>query len=441
MGLRRRIGVGDRRGWLTAAVAGLLLLAVGPTGPSWAAPEAALSADAFVAGIGVNTHLGYDDTLYGRYEDIIKPRLKELGVRSIREGYFQDRLVPRYFDVASLGIKLVLIFSADKAARQVPMALPVLEAVEGLNEPDHGEGWVEVTRKEQTALYRAVKGSNLTSHLPVLVSGMANTRDSPGKLGPLSDALDLGNTHNYAGGLPPTSGGWGIELGRALAEARTVCGDRPLWSTECGYHNRIEQTGHPGVSEAAAAKYLPRMHALLFGLGLERRYSYELADEKPDPGMTDMEQHFGLLRSDGSRKPAFIALRNLIRILRDPGTGFSPGRLDYTLTGDLRNVRHLLLQKRDGSYWLLLWQEVPSFDVRAKRDLSPAALGVMVTLASPLSAGALYRPGLSDRPLGALLAASRVRVSVPDELVILKLVPAKAGAIDSDARGGRGDHG
>ncbi|HIU55298.1 MAG TPA: hypothetical protein IAB03_05775, partial [Candidatus Gallibacteroides avistercoris] len=33
----------------------------------------------FVNSIGVNTHFGYYDTQYGRYEEVLKPRLLELG--------------------------------------------------------------------------------------------------------------------------------------------------------------------------------------------------------------------------------------------------------------------------------------------------------------------------------------------------------------------------
>src|SRR5581483_5657888 len=138
----------------------------------------------------------------------------------------------------------------------------------------------------------------------------------------LTSALDIGNFHPYAGGKEPTSGGWGISMDRAIVEERKVCGDKPIWATECGYHNRIEEKGHPGVSELAAAKYFPRLHFLMFNKGVGRSYSYELADQKPDDPTTTMEQHFGLLRHNGSPKPAFDALRNLIALLRDPGPEF-----------------------------------------------------------------------------------------------------------------------
>ena len=46
---------------------------------------------------------------------------------------------------------------------------------------------------------------------------------------------------------------------RAIAEAQKVSGNKPILVTECGYLNRVENQGHPGVTEVAEAKYLPRL--------------------------------------------------------------------------------------------------------------------------------------------------------------------------------------
>ncbi len=57
-----------------------------------AAPVPAKSADAFVDSIGVNTHLDYTESPYARFNDLIKPKLKELGVRHIRDGVHLYRI-------------------------------------------------------------------------------------------------------------------------------------------------------------------------------------------------------------------------------------------------------------------------------------------------------------------------------------------------------------
>ena len=92
---------------------------------------------------------------------------------------------------------------------------------------------------------------------------------------------------------------------------------------------------------------MPRLFLEYFNQGFPRTYSYEFIDEKADT-TNDPQMHFGLLRFDGSAKPAFTAVANLIQILKDPGATFSPAKLDYKMTGALNSVHHTLLQKRDG---------------------------------------------------------------------------------------------
>jgi hypothetical protein len=269
---------------------------------------------------------------------VIQPRLAKLGVRHIRDGLRADRkdVIRKLNDLATLGIRSDLLLAPEEAVGIVKAARASVLTVEGQNEPDTHPNWEPKGRERQAALYRAVKGDPETATIPVLVSGMANTRAAPGRLGSLAEALDLGNTHCYPGGLAPAgSGSWGISLTRALDEARKVCGTKPLVATETGYHNRTAERGHPAVSEAAAAKYyIPRLLLEYFGRGVVGTYLYKFADEKPDLDMRDMEQHFGLIRVDGMPKPAFVALRNLIAVLRDPRPALEPKDFAFTLEGD-----------------------------------------------------------------------------------------------------------
>ncbi|NJN38104.1 MAG: hypothetical protein HC790_04210 [Acaryochloridaceae cyanobacterium CSU_3_4] len=110
----------------------------------------------------------------------------------------------------------------------------------------------------------------------------------------------------------------------------------------------MQSRNHKGVSEQAAAKSLPRLFLEFFNRGIQRTFVYELIDEHPNPKLDDKEKNFGLLRYDGSRKPVFIALRNLITLLKDSKTKsskpFSPQYLDYQLSGNTVNIHHTLLQ-------------------------------------------------------------------------------------------------
>lgn len=398
---------------------------------AWLVPQGrgerrARPAEAFVDSIGVNTHLGYSDTIYKDYETIIKPRLLELGVRHIRDGTFNDDVARKYLELGSNGVRLLLITDSRKALQQADRVGPVLFALEGMNEPDLRDNWVERTRAEQAALYAAVKSNPATRHLPVLVSSLANVRNHPARLGDLSAHLDFGNMHPYAAGQPPSRHwGWGTTMEQAMGEARKVGGDKPIIVSECGYHNRLEEKGHPGASETAAAKYLPRLFAVYFNRGITRSYAYEFADEKPDPEFRDKEQHFGLVRRDGSVKPAFTALKNLIALLSDPGPAFPPGSLGFTLSGQTNQVHHTLLQKRDGRFYLMLWQEAVSYDPKTKQDIAVPDAPVTLTFVHPIQQARLFRPNRGTNPLADYAAPRPLSLAVPDELLIVELTPGQ----------------
>lgn len=389
-----------------------------------AAEEQATSTEDFIETIGVNTHLGYGDTVYHRYEDIIKPRLLELGVRHIRDGTFSETVADRYLELGRAGIRVLFITNPKRVVAQAKRISPALFAVEGENEPDnHYKNWVERIRADQQALYAAVKGDADLGQLPVLVSSLANIRDNPAKLGDLSEHMDFGNMHPYAAAEAPSRHwGWGIGMAKAISEARKVSGTKRIIATECGYHNRLDQQeGHPGTTESAAAKFMPRMAAVYFNAGIARSYFYEFADEKPDANFRDKEQHFGLIRVDGSVKPSFTAMKNLISVLKDPGPRFQAGKLDFALTGETNNVHHTLLQKRDGRFWLLLWQEAVSYDVKTKRDVAVPDVAVAVELPRGMASARVYRPNRGTDVVSEHAAGKTLKLSVPDEVLIAEI--------------------
>ncbi|MGO9200429.1 MAG: hypothetical protein ACLQM8_07805 [Limisphaerales bacterium] len=405
---------------ITSALAALLHLPAEAAGAEPARP-----ADAFVDFVGVNTHLGYYDTTYRDYEGILKPRLLELGVRHIRDGTYNDDVLRKYLDLGRHGIRLLFITDSKRAVERARKLGPTLYAIEGVNEPDgRGSDWASRIREEQQRLYQAVKGDPATKDLPVAVSSLANLRDSPARLGDLTPYLDFGNMHPYAAGNPPSRHwGWGLSMERAIAEARKVSGDKPILVTECGYHNRMEEQGHPGVSEAAEAKYLPRLFFVYFNRGMTKAYKYELLDLKPDPGFTDLERHFGLVRTNGAPKPSFLALKNLLHLLADPGPAAQSSSLAFQLSGATNNVHRTLLQKRDGTFWLALFQEAASYDVKTHRDLGvPPAI---VTLKLPWTAPEirLFRPNDSAEPTERIAASSEVKLAVPDEVLLVEIKP------------------
>src|SRR5258708_26227335 len=62
-----------------------------------------------------------------------------------------------------------------------------------------------------------------------------------------------------------------------------------------------------------------------------------------------------------------MAVKKLMSTLSDPGAGFSTGKLAYFVGGADSTLAHTLLQKRDGSFWLVLWLEQSSYDETTNR--------------------------------------------------------------------------
>ena len=140
---------------------------------------------------------------------------------------------------------------------------------------------------------------------------------------------------------------------------------KPLVTTEAGYHNALNTTnGHlPGARGRRAASTRPRLLLEHFLRGEERVYSYELIDEFDDPGTTNPEAHFGLLRRDLSPKPAYTAMKTLLGLLSDPGPAFTPAPLPVEVDRlPERRAATSLTQKRNGQYVLLLWRDVAVYD-------------------------------------------------------------------------------
>jgi hypothetical protein len=392
-------------------------------------------ADDFVNSIGINLHLSYFRTPYGTgWASIVKPRLLALGVRHVRDGgsvvpddHWMQLVYGRMGELADQGIHFDLIISPAQGTqdysivhqfdRLVQYAGPAVEAFEGLNEHDLSgrPDWVREVRECQAALYRAVKNDPRTAGLPVYGPSMGHAANAAA-VGDLSRYMDYGAIHPYPGGKPPLT-----NLPDHETRTAVINGSHALVASETGYHTAMQWTGgHPPVSEAAMARYVPRIFLEYFDAGIQRTYLYELIDEGSDPA--DREMSFGLLRSDGSEKPAYAALRNLITILRDPGPPFAPGPFDYTLAGDTTGVRSLVLARRDGRFDLILWQDAMSYDV--DRRVETVAADRTVTLQLPAERTVLlYRPVTSATPLGAATRGTSITLLVPDGPLIVEIGP------------------
>jgi hypothetical protein len=425
---------------LAPVVAILLTIAVAAPNPADAAPVTAATADSFVESIGVDTHFSFDDTPYVERFQEVKAKLVELGVHHIREDLLPGRpdQYQRINELAAAGIGDTLIMGSpengtaglDELLSVVHNKLTGVDALEGPNEPYIGDqpGWTTSTDAYQQQLHEGAAATPSLASVPIV--GPTTIFWQEGELGNISPWLSYGDIHPYSGGYPPEP-----YLERHVDFAALSSGTKPLMATETGFHNAMNWKGaFPATSEEAAAVYMPRIFLDYFQEGIARTFDYELVDEFDDPSGEEREAHFGLLRHDLSPKPAFIALKNLISIVGERNGGFTPGALDYSVSGNTEKLHQVLLQKADGSFYLALWRASSVWDPERQVPLSAPTIPVKLQFGQPIASAAEYMPNKSSEPLAQpQVSGGALQVNVGPEVVILKLSATPGATTESPA--------
>jgi hypothetical protein len=273
----------------------------------------------------------------------------------------------------------------------------------------------------QNDLYAAVKADPQTQAVTILSPAMGGSSKSQ-YLPPIS--FDAAAMHSYPSAREPT-----FNLDTNIGQMATLRGTpaKPLMSTETGYYNNPVQFGW--IPEHLAAKYIPRLYAEYFNRGIERTYLYELANQGPNTA--SREENFGLLRFDHSEKPAFTALKNVIDLVEEPGAApFTLGSLNYTLSPTFSTVHHTLLEKSDGRFYLMLWQEVPVFNRTINNnqgaEITNAPLAVTLTLTTDIAAARVFLPNNSPNATSTYAHPGTIALSVPDQMLVIELTPSDA---------------
>jgi hypothetical protein len=409
--------------------------------------EVAGSADRFVDSIGINTHMPTDPDL----TNLVVP----LGVRHLRDGALgnaalQTRLANIYL---SNGIRSQMVANPGWTMTQAVniAANAFVESLEAYNEPDlQSTGYSYTNSTGQTYqdnpaqhtfaattafyfdLFSAINANSSTSAKPVLSPALANAVNARYFQG---IPFDVENIHRYTWSTPATG------LNNSLNDTRWLrsSGDAtvPVIQTEAGYYTWSSTwnpaSDHSGISETGQAKYLLRSIAESFNAGIQKTYQYDLKDD-PINGTESKENHFGLIRSDGTLKPAYISLKNLNAMLGESTwntttdtwvtPAFTPGALDYTMEGATANVRHTLLQKSNGDYYMLLWQDLSSYDFTNKTDTINPTASITLNFSTPIAQAQTYLLN-STTATGTYNNPQSLTLNVPDEVMLVKLTQKK----------------
>jgi hypothetical protein len=380
----------------------LLVLIVFKSGV-WAQVQAARSSD-FYNSVGVNTHWYYGNNFqYQPQFSALINLMKQAGIYHFRDGEFAQGyntpswITAMYTQLAANGMKAELIVAQGQTLSQLESGLgdyPGLEAIEPANEWDvnGGADWVSTLLSQLPQNQQAGADLGLAVLGPSLIDGT-----DAAQLGNLVGYMNFDNMHSYSGGRNPETPGWGADdsegnsygsLAWNLDMVHLYGPGLPAYATETGYQTTSTPTQNQ-VPETVAGTYVPRELLYYFMNGVPRTYLYELIDDPPgaQPG-------YGLLRYDLSPKPSFTAISNLLKVLQDDNTSFTPGSLDYTLTGDMDGVESLLLQKANGDFYLNVWLDGSIYDVNALQPTpqTPHTLTLTVPAGETVSYVASFNP-------------------------------------------------
>jgi hypothetical protein len=416
------------------------------SGTGWTAFAAApplvpaASAFDFLDSIGVNTHVdqGYDSASY------IEP-LGYTGIRQVRDG--ARNILSLVTIHQQTGVRFTIgagtVEALLSAARTLAEAHALL-ALEGPNEPNNfpiiydgqkGGGpdgsWVPVAQF-QKALYAAAKADKVLRQYPVFgPSEIGAETDNVGlqfrTIPAGADTLlpegtrfaDYANVHNYVignGNLyqdnqawnaadPTLNGRWDAFYGnhgltwhkryKGYTDAQLPA--VPRVTTETGWDTAANPGGQHTQGIILTNTYLAQ-----FKRGWAYTFVYELRDAEGSVG--DQGIYHGM-----TPKLAATYLHNMTVILSDDHPVAKPGSLTYAIPDQPATVHSLLLQKSNGMFELVVWDERVSGSDVVKIGLGTSRKTVKV-----------YDITSGTAPIQTLANAASVQLTLSDHAMIIE---------------------
>jgi hypothetical protein len=440
----------------------------------------AKTADSFVDSIGVNAHWPEGDA-WSTYATPWTQGLAEIGIRHMRcmgihggiapngqnqrvgatearqrirnacaavaGGAKMNIVVGQYYGNGA-GKTLATHSIQEELDNIQALGIDVVEAISGPNEWDNNHQGISPNSAHLTNLAWAQHLFNYTRDLKtgILNKGWTTTEiysadslrdDSHAPLAGLGIAQHFHtlNIHIYPRGsnrFPEDSsqgvGSWTLASHLSQVNQRTTQGynTKPRVITEHGWIALPTWTGDVQASENVKAKYLIRGSLHYFQQNIKRSYIYCLAEK------ANNERQLALMSTvDSSSGPvttkrkSFYTLKDTMALLRDQGnsSNFTTSSLTYTLA-QTTNVRSLVLQKRDGRFYLVLWLGVNSYNTANKTDIAVAPLSTTLTFPSIMPLIRTFLPHTNGQTaVSSVGNATQINVSIPDHPLIVEITP------------------
>jgi hypothetical protein len=389
---------------------------------------------------GMNTH--FDFLLYeGFGAQRVIDALNYIGnghLKILRDSPAEDKDITLWAQVATAtGAKFnafigeegpdVYRAHSQRMQRMIDSGGNYLFALEGGNEEDAPHAIALGNDQYQAAnfqptLHSIAKAAGLPSVNISFGAGWDKPTGNYGTVGDLSAYADYANAHTYPGAAPES----GNYFSRLNGFAKLAASSRPVMISEYGwktYPDGQPTAGWGIVSRKTQAAYVIEAIFDAYLLGNPYYYYYALID--------DGSGTFGLYDKNLVAKPSAIALHNMYTVLSDTGAAnrtFAVGALDYTVTGlpavvSGRGGKQLLLQKSDGSFWLVLFNEQNLNDpTRNNVDVVVPAVTATLALKAAAKSIVVYDPLIGTTPVKSATGVTSLPISVPAHPIFVKIV-------------------
>jgi hypothetical protein len=393
---------------------------------------AARSAAQFDNSVGVNTKINAYNYVYSNATKLIQ-ELQTLGISNVRDATPTSSSLPIDQALARAGVHFDLMEAnpslaggqvngaADVArAHQLQASVPgSVVALEGVNEYTgiNASLWgsssynnLQWGVNDAQQLQAAAKADSLFSNTTIIAPS-AIQMDSLPHFGSYVGAT---NAHTYG----QIGGQLAHYIQYGVLYAQNSDPGKPVYITETGISSNGNYS-YSSTDEKNQAIIVANGILDGFADGAAKTYLYELMDDPT--ASAGVEQHFGLFRSDGSAKPAAVAVDNIMHILADSGTGgVSPGGLSYSISGLPSTAQSMLLEKSNGTYELVLWNSSATV-FNGSSDVTPPTSNVTVTLSSTAASVHIYDPVQSASSLQNLSNTSTITVPLSADPIIIEL--------------------
>ena len=386
--------------------------------------------DTLADSVGYVTHVQYNDpgNYYSNLPAIVS-MLKASGIRHVRDGWANDWTASSYEtkgynQLCAAGMKLTLLMANQPTTPGLNAFQGYVggcvEAWEGYNECDGAASGACTTA---VSWLPAMLASAHDLGIPAL--GPSNAGGNlPRLTGNIQNLITAQNLHSYrdnnqnpedsASSNIPNAFGYGYgSLSWWMTNSSKNASNLPYYVTEVGY--KASPTVAVGnIPEAVQGSYLARTLLWNYKFGVKRTFLYEFFDE-------GSSMDWGVVHSNLTPKAAYTYVKSLVTMFTDPGPAFIPARLVYTMTGGDASLQHLLFQRRDGSFWLVLWLGQSSWNNTTHAMVSVVPKSITITTPVPHQYTLNQFASSGFVTTSALGSASALKVNVNDQLTVLKI--------------------